>query len=83
MQSDTGDEKWKKIWLSGSPLISGKIPIFPFIRITGALPIRTTFWAAGRLGIERGTSRKTLILTGHYDAVEIDCYGEPAARSQA
>ena len=42
VQSDTGT----KMGLSGSPLISGKIPIFPFIRITGALPIRTTFWAA-------------------------------------
>lgn len=32
---------------------------------------RRVVWA-----LKEGTSRKTLILTGHYDAVEIDCYGE-------
>ena len=32
---------------------------------------RHVVWA-----LKEGTSRKTLILTGHYDAVEIDCYGE-------
>lgn len=32
---------------------------------------RSVVWA-----LKRGRSGKTLILTGHYDAVEIDCYGE-------
>ncbi len=31
---------------------------------------RTTVWA-----LKRGKTSRTLILTGHYDAVEIECYG--------
>ena len=38
---------------------------------TGDFMGRTVVWA-----LKRGTSGRTLILTGHYDAVEIDCYGD-------
>lgn len=32
---------------------------------------RPVIWA-----LKKGTTNKTIILSGHYDAVEIDCYGE-------
>ena len=38
---------------------------------TGDFMGRPVVWA-----LKRGTTDRTLILTGHYDAVEIDCYGD-------
>lgn len=38
---------------------------------TGDFMGRPVVWA-----LKKGTTGKTLILTGHYDAVEIDCYGD-------
>lgn len=41
------------------------------IEDTGDFMGRPVVWA-----LKKGTTGKTLILTGHYDAVEIDCYGD-------
>ena len=76
VQSDTGTQQEK----NAAQKIAAYFAEDPYFRAhpdcwgladTGDFLGRPVVWA-----LKRGTTDKVLILTGHYDAVEIDCYGD-------
>lgn len=76
VQSDTGTVSEQKVakkiasFFEADPYFS-EHPECWGMEDTGDFMGRTIVWA-----LKKGKSPRTLILTGHYDAVEIGCYGE-------